>query len=150
MVVKIPSKDDPRVFKHTLTVTLSDTNAEGTVSHDAFARFFGHVRELFALHYIPGFAEAVATRAYILTTHVTHYEFRMTPKFGDQLTIIMWISSYAAASFVLSAAFLIEGDEKRLCATAYHEIVFTDPKTGKPQKFPALFRELLERFCIKD
>lgn len=149
----IPSKDDPRVFKHKLTVTLGDTNAEGTVSHDAFARFFGHVRELFGLHYIPGFAEAVAAKAYLLTTHITHYEFNISPKFGDQLTILVWVSSHSVASFVLSAAFLIENienNEDQICATGYHEIVFSDPTTGKPQKLPTSFKELLNKLCIKE
>lgn len=145
-MVSIPSREDPRVFVCEETITFGDTNAEGTVSHNAYDRMLGKARERFGLEKIPNFREAVAARAFLLVTCTTHYDIHFSPTFGDKVTILVWVAEHGPASFILKAAFLV-GD--KTCADGYHRIAYARGD-GNLEPLPDQLKQLLAHLCIKD
>jgi len=134
----VPS-DAPR-YEHTARVTFCNTNAEGNMSHDEYARLFGVVRELMGLELIPGFKEE-AGNGYLLKTKNAFYAYRRDFRFGDTICVRMGVAELTGASFTLQAEFVnaIGGD---IHAVGRQQIVYADME-GRPRRLPEELKELL-------
>ncbi len=122
-----------RKYEHTVRVTFCNTNAEGNMSHDEYARLFGVVRELMGLDMIPGFKEAAGSR-YLLKTKNAYYDYRRDFRFGDTIRVRMGVAEVTGASFTLQGDFtnVASGD---IHAVGRQQIVFSDMKVV-PNAFP--------------
>ena len=127
-------------YEQTVRVTFCNTNAEGNMSHDEYARLFGIVRELMGLDLIPGFKEDAGSR-YLLKTKSASYEYRRDFRFGDTVRVRMGVAEVTGASFTLQAAF-INAACGVVHAVGRQQIVFADME-GRPKRFPQELRELL-------
>lgn len=141
---KKTTKEGGIKFLFSMIVTLHFTNAEGNVTHDAFPVWFGMTRELFGMKYIPNFIHNLG-KQYLLLTQEAKYSYRKNLYFGNEVRVLMWISSINSASFVLEAEFRNENND--LCAMGTQTIVFADAN-GKPQRLPKQMKSLLEGVMI--
>jgi len=133
------TSDGPR-YEHSVRVTFCQTNAEGNMSHDEYARLFGVVRELMGLDLIPGFKEE-AGRRYLLKTKNASYQYRRDFYFGDTVQVRMGVAEVTGASFTMQAEFVNAacGD---IHAVGRQQIVYADME-GHPRRLPKELKELL-------
>ena len=128
-------------YEYETRVTFCQTNAEGNVSHDQYARLFGIVRERFGLDFIPNFAEE-AGRKYLLKTRNASYEYEKDFVFGDVMKIRLWVDELNHASFTLAAEY-INVATGEVHAHGRQWIVYTDI-TGKPRRIPEELKSIIQ------
>lgn len=130
-------------YEQEFRITFADTNAEGNVSHYEYAKYFGIVRELFAMDCIPHFVEE-AGKKYLLKTYSASYEYKRDFFFGDVMKICLRLGELTNSSLKLHADFINQktGD---IHASAAQEIVYADIK-GIPRRIPAELMSLLKTF----
>jgi len=124
-----------------MRVTFSFLNPEGTLSHEAYPRIFGIVRELFGLEYFPNFKEAVGTK-YLLHTSNASYEYMRPFFFGDTLNVKMWVADVGNTHFTLQADYVNDKTGK-IHGKGRQVIVYAD-LSGRPQTIPEEMRLLLK------
>ena len=127
-------------YDYFVRITLEETNIEGTVSHDHYARLFGKARELFALEGIPEFTAEMG-RTFLLQTCSASYDFKKNFHFGDIMVVRVRILRVGNSSFEIGAEF-IYAQSKEICAIGKQAIVCTDLK-GIPLKIPDALRAIL-------
>lgn len=120
-------------YEKAFRITFAETNAEGNMSHYEYAKYFGIVRELFAMDMVPNFIED-AGRKYLLKTRNASYKYMRDFFFGDMMTVRLRLGELNKASLKLEAEF-INSDTNVVHATGVQEIVYTDLK-GMPRRIP--------------
>ena len=137
-----------RIASYDFVITLGDTNAETNMYFAEYAKYFGKVRELFGLDYIPGFKEKVG-HEFFLETIDLYIKYNESLFLGDVLTIDICVGNIESCSFDIFASFK-KGDT--VCATGIQKVAWCeykmDEKLGikvlRPVKIPedvdALFR----------
>lgn len=128
-------------YEKKFRITFADTNAEGNVSQFEYAKYFGIVRELFAMDCIPNFV-AEAGKRYLLKTQNASYEYIKDFYFGDTMLIRLRVRDLMSAMLTLEADYVNESTGE-LHARASQQIVYTDIK-GTPRRIPAEYRVLIE------
>ena len=128
-------------YEYETRVTFCQTNAEGNVSHDQYARLFGIVRERFGLDFIPKFAEE-AGRKYLLKTRNASYEYEKDFVFGDFMKVRLWVDELNHASFALAAEY-VNATTGEVHARGRQQIVYTDV-TGKPRRIPEELKSIIQ------
>jgi acyl-CoA thioesterase FadM len=131
----------PLYFEKEIVVTFCLTNAEKNVGHDAYARLFGEVRELFGLECIHGFA-GDAGQKYLLKTKETIFKFKKDFYFGDKILVRMHVREVRGASFVLAALFINQATGE-VHAIGEHLIAYAG-MDGRPQRLPQELKAVLE------
>jgi len=127
-------------YDYLVRITLTETNIEGTVSHDQYAKLFGKTREMFILEHIPKAALSMG-RTYFLQTRSASYDFRKNCRFGELMIVRLRVLKVGNSSFEIGAEF-INAQTKDLYATGKQVIVCTDLK-GSPIKIPETLRSVL-------
>lgn len=127
-------------YDYPIRVTLTETNIEGTVSHDQYARLFGKARELFILEHLPKAAVSMG-QTYFLQTRSASYDFRKNCRFGELMIIRLRVLKVGNSSFEIGAEF-IDTQTKDLYATGKQIIVCTNLK-GSPIKIPDALKTIL-------
>lgn len=141
------SRDEKGVFyDYIVRITLAETNIEGTVSHDEFARLFGKTRELFILEYLPEIAAGMG-KAFLLQTRSASYDFQKSCRFGELMIVRLRTLRVGDTSFEIGAEF-INAQTKEIYATGKQVIVSTDLK-GVPIKIPDHLRNILLKYLVK-
>ncbi|MDI6603488.1 MAG: thioesterase family protein [Patescibacteria group bacterium] len=140
IIGKIGRDEKGLFYDYFVRITLEETNIEGTMSHDHYARLFGKARELFALEGIPEFTVDMG-KTFLLQTCNASYEFKKNFHFGDIVITRVRILRVGNSSFELGAEF-INARSKEICATGKQTIVYTDLK-GTPLKIPDTLRVIL-------
>jgi len=127
-------------YDYPIRITLTETNIEGTVSHDQYARLFGKAREMFILEHIPKAAVSMG-QTYFLQTRSASYDFRKNCRFGELMIVRLRVLRVGNSSFEIGAEF-IDAQAKDLYATGKQVIVCTDLK-GSPMEIPDTLRTIL-------
>lgn len=127
-------------YEYFVRITLEETNIEGTVSHDQFARMFGKARELFALEGIPKFAAQMG-RSFFLQTISASYNFKKNFKFGNTVITRVRLLKIGNSSLEIGAEF-INAQTQEVHATGSQIIVCTN-LNGKPIRIPDELRLIL-------
>lgn len=140
IIGKIGRDEKGLFYDYFVRITLEETNIEGTVSHDHFARLLGKARELFALEGIPEFTAEMG-RTFLLQTCNASYEFKKNFHFGDIMIVRVRILRVGNSSFEVGAEF-INARTKEICATGKQTLVYTDLK-GVPLRIPEALRTIL-------
>jgi acyl-CoA thioesterase FadM len=135
--------DNPHAFQYEkeFRITFADTNAEGNVSHYEYAKYFGIVRELFAMDLVPNFMED-AGHKYLLKTCSASYEYKRDFFFGDTMLVCLRVGGVTASGLTLEADF-INPKTGVIHATGIQEIVYTDLR-GIPRRIPGELMSLLK------
>lgn len=128
-------------YEKEFRITFADTNAEGNVSQFEYAKYFGIVRELFAMDLVPNFMEDVGQK-YLLKTCSASYEYKRDFFFGDTMLIRLRVGMVTASSLTLEADF-INPATGAIHARGVQEIVYTDLK-GIPRRIPGDLVKLLK------
>lgn len=128
-------------YEKEFRITFADTNAEGNVSHHQYAKYFGIVRELFAMDCIPNFVKD-AGHAYLLKTRNATYEYIKDFYFGDSMLVRLHVGELMSAGLTLEADFvnLATGD---VHAHGCQQIVYTDTN-GIPRRIPQDLKALIQ------
>jgi len=127
-------------YDYLIRITLTETNVEGTVGHDQYAKLFGKAREMFILEHIPKAAGSMG-QTYFLQTRNASYDFRKNCRFGELMTVRLRVLKVGNSSFEIGAEF-IDTQTSDLYATGKQVIVCTDLK-GSPIKIPEVLRTVL-------
>ncbi|MBN1472521.1 MAG: acyl-CoA thioesterase [Syntrophaceae bacterium] len=127
-------------YEKEFRITFADTNAEGNVSHYEYAKYFGIVRELFAMDLVPNFMED-AGHKYLLKTCSASYEYKRDFFFGDTMLVCLRVNGVTASGLTLEADF-INPKTGVIHASGVQEIVYTDLK-GIPRRIPGELMSLL-------
>ena len=143
---KIGRDEKGRFYDYVIRITLAETNIEGTVSHDEFARLFGKARESFILEYLPEIAEMMG-KAFLLQTRNASYDFRKNCRFGELMIIRLRILRIGDTSFEIGAEF-INAQTKEVYAIGKQVIISTNLK-GIPTKIPEKLRNTLLKYLAK-
>jgi acyl-CoA thioesterase FadM len=126
-------------YDYPIKITLEETNLEGTVSHDQFARLFGKARELFGLERLPSLIDM--GRNYILHTYESHYKFRKNFYFGDTMITRIRVLSVKNSSFELGAEFInAQTGENHVTGK---QIIACTKHNGNPIRIPDDLRKAL-------
>ncbi len=128
-------------YEQQFRITFAETNAEGNVSHYEYAKYFGIVRELFAIDFIPGFTKD-AGHAYLLKTRNASYEYIKDFYFGDTMIIRLRVRELTHASLTLDADF-IHAETGALHAQGSQQIVYTNLK-GMPCRIPDNLKAIIQ------
>jgi len=127
-------------YDYPIRITLTETNIEGTVSHDQYAKLFGKAREMFILEHIPKVAGSMG-QTYFLQTRNASYDFRKNCRFGELMIVRLRVLRVGNSSFEIGAEF-INAQAKDVYATGKQVIVCTDLK-GSPIKIPDVLKTFL-------
>jgi acyl-CoA thioesterase FadM len=127
-------------YDYPTRITLAETNIEGTVSHDQYARLFGKAREMFILENLPKAAVSMG-QTHFLQTRSASYDFRKNCRFGELMIIKLRVLRVGNSSFEIGAEFFNE-ETKDIYAIGKQVIVCTDLK-GSPIKIPDTLRTVL-------
>ena len=141
LIGKIGRDEKGAFYDYTVRITLAETNIEGTVSHDEFARLFGKARELFILEYLPEIAVEMG-KSFLLQTKSAFYDFQKNCRFGELLTVRLRIIQIRNTSFEIGAEF-INPQTKEIYATGKQIIVCTDTR-GIPIEIPKKLKNVLQ------
>ena len=140
LIGKLGRDERGAFYDYVIRITLEETNIEGTVSHDRYARFFGKARELFILEHIPE-AAAEMGRTHYLQTRSASYDFKKNCRFGEMMIVRLRVLRVGNSSFEIGAEF-INAQTNDIYATGSHVIICTDLK-GAPIKIPDRLRSIL-------
>jgi acyl-CoA thioesterase FadM len=141
MIGKLGVDEKGPYYEYLNLVTLTETNAEGTVSHDKFAQLFGKVRELAFLEAFPKESISDIGKTLLFHTRVASYDFKKSFRLGDQMLIRIRILKVGNSSFEMGAEF-INYQTKEVYVEAKQVIVLTDIQ-GKPIEIPSNFKDFL-------
>jgi acyl-CoA thioesterase FadM len=133
-------------YDYTVRITLTETNIEGTVSHDEFAKLFGKARELFILEYLPEIAAQIG-KTFLLQTRNAYYDFQKNCRFGELMIVRLRVLRVGDTSFEIGAEFL-NAQTKETYAIGKQVIISTDLK-GIPMKIPDRLRNILLKYLVK-
>lgn len=131
----------PLQYEKEFRITFADTNAEGNVSHHQYAKYFGIVRELFAMDCIPNFVKD-AGHAYLLKTRNATYEYIKDFYFGDSMLVRLRIGELMSAGLTLEADF-VSAETGEVHAHGRQEIVYTNI-SGIPRRIPQDLKALIQ------
>lgn len=127
-------------YDYPIRITLTETNVEGTVSHDQYARLFGKAREMFILENLPKAAVSMG-QTYFLQTRSASYDFRKNCRFGELMIVRLRVLKVGNSSFEIGAEF-INAQTNDIYATGKQVIVCTD-LNGSPIKIPDILKTVL-------
>jgi len=145
LIGKIGKDEKGAFYDYSVRITMAETNIEGTVSHDEFARLFGKAREMFMLEYLPEtFCEIGKT--ILLHTRSVSYDFQKNFRFGDLMIVRLRLLRIGNTSFEIGAEF-INTQKNEIYATGKQVIVCTDLK-GIPIKIPPYLHDALSKYSI--
>lgn len=140
-------RDEKGVFyDYIVRITLTETNIEGTVSHDEYARLFGKARELFILEYLPEIGAEMG-KTFLLQTKSASYDFQKSCRFGELMIVRLRTLRIGHTSFEIGAEF-INAQTKEIYATGKQVIVSTDLKSN-PIEIPVRLRDIISEYLIK-
>jgi acyl-CoA thioesterase FadM len=133
-------------YEKEFRITFADTNAEGNVSQYEYAKYFGVVRELFAMDCIPNFVKEAGHR-YLLKTQNATYDYIKDFYFGDVMLVRLRVRQLLSAALTLEADYInvATGD---VHARGCQQIVYTDIN-GVPRRIPQEFRALIQAMLVK-
>lgn len=143
---KIGRDEKGAFYDYIIRITLTETNIEGTVSHDEFARLFGKARELFILEYFPEIAAGMG-KTFLLQTRSASYDFQKNCRFGELMTVRLRTLRVGNTSFEIGAEF-INTQTNEIYTTGKQVIISTDLK-GIPMKIPDRLRNSLLEYLVK-
>jgi len=146
LIGKIGRDEKGAFYDYIIRITLTETNIEGTVSHDEFAKLFGKARELFILEYLPKIAVEMG-KTFLLQTRCASYDFQKSFRFGELMIVRLRTLRIGNTSFEIGAEF-INAQTKETYATGKQVIISTDLK-GVPIKIPDYLRNILSGYSIK-
>jgi len=146
LIGKIGRDEKGAFYDYIIRITLTETNIEGTVSHDEFAKLFGKARELFILEYLPEIAGEMG-KTFLLQTRSASYDFQKSFRFGELMIVRLRTLRIGNTSFEIGAEF-INAQTKETYATGKQVIISTDLK-GVPIKIPDYLRNILSGYSIK-
>jgi len=145
LIGKIGKDEKGAFYGYSVRITMAETNIEGTVSHDEFARLFGKAREMFMLEYLPEtFCEIGKT--ILLHTRSASYDFQKNFRFGDLMIVKLRLLHIGNTSFEIGAEF-INTQKNEIYATGKQVIVCTDLK-DIPIKIPPYLHDALSKYSI--
>ena len=107
IIGKVGRDEKGLFYDYFVRITLEETNIEGTVSHDHFARLFGKARELFALEGVPEFTAEMG-RTFLLQTCSASYEFKKNFHFGDIIVVRVRILRIGIITLAITKYHLFE------------------------------------------
>jgi len=146
LIGKIGRDEKGAFYDYIVRITLAETNIEGTVSHDQFARLFGKTRELFILEYLPEIAAQMG-KTFLLQTRNAYYDFQKNCCFGELMIVRLRTFRVGNTSFEIGAEF-INAQTKEIYTTGKQVIISTDLK-GIPMRIPDNLRNILLEYLVK-
>lgn len=132
-----------KFFDYKTTVTFHLTTQEQNVNHAKIPELFGIAREYFGLEMIPDFKQDVGSK-YLLKTKTANYNYIKDFRFGEEITVRIFVTEVDDVSFSLIGLFISENNLK---AIGEQKIVYAD-MSNKPQRMPAPFKNMIETICI--
>jgi acyl-CoA thioesterase FadM len=145
LIGKIGKDEKGAFYDYLVRITMTETNVEGTVSHDEFARLFGKAREMFMLEYLPETVREIG-KTILLHTRSASYDFQKNFQFGDLMIIRLRLLRIGNTSFEIGAEF-INTQTSEIYATGKQVIVCTDLR-GITMKIPHYLRDALSKYSI--